>query len=158
MSTTAVGSSQNSGGTSSTQTNGGDPRQSTLRVLSPVQDVQGDAELNQIQVQDWDEEAEEAKEELARVQQEKGRIWQEQESIMRRQVIAQRAQTRRQHISREPVRLVELQYTIDILHQQEQELMLGQRQHQPSSIPPPPPPQHTHIPPPPPPFKNIMYH
>jgi hypothetical protein len=72
MSATVVGSSQHGGGTSSTQTNGGDPRQSPPRAPSPVQDVQGDAELDQVQVQDWDEEAEQDKaiaeeEELARV-------------------------------------------------------------------------------------------
>jgi hypothetical protein len=41
-------------------------------VLSLVQDVQGDAELDQLQVQDWDEEVEEdeaaVEEELTRVQ------------------------------------------------------------------------------------------
>jgi hypothetical protein len=72
MSTTTAGSSQNSRGTSSNQINGGDPCESPLRALSPVQDVQGDAELDQIHVQDWDEEDEAAaeEEELARVQQE----------------------------------------------------------------------------------------
>jgi hypothetical protein len=55
-------------------------------VLSPVQDIQGNAELDQIQVQDWDEEAEEDKaaaeeEELARVQQEIERLRQIQESL-----------------------------------------------------------------------------
>jgi hypothetical protein len=75
MSTTAAGSSQNGRGTSSTQINGGDSCESPLRALSPVQDVQGDAELDQIHVQDCDEEAEEDEaaaegEELARVQQE----------------------------------------------------------------------------------------
>jgi hypothetical protein len=79
MSTTAVGSSQNDRGTSSTQTNRGDPRQSPPWVLSPVQDVQGNAELDQIQVQHWDEEAKEdnaasEEEELARVQQEIERL------------------------------------------------------------------------------------
>jgi hypothetical protein len=59
MSTTAAGSSQNDRGASSTQTNGGDPRQSPLRVFSPVQILQGDVEFDQIQVQDWGEEAEE---------------------------------------------------------------------------------------------------
>jgi hypothetical protein len=100
MSATVVGSSQHGGGTSSTQTNGGDPRQSPPRAPSPVQDVQGDAELDQVQVQDWDEEAEQDKataeeEELARVQQEIERIQQEQESTMRRQAIAQHAEAHR---------------------------------------------------------------
>jgi hypothetical protein len=74
-------------------------------------------------VQDWDAEAEEDKaateEELVRFQQEIERLQQEQESIMRRQVIAQCAKARRQHINREWERLSELQYTVDILHQQE---------------------------------------
>jgi hypothetical protein len=52
MSTTTSGFSQNGGGTNSTQTNWGDPTPITPRALSPVQDVQGDAELDQIQVQD----------------------------------------------------------------------------------------------------------
>jgi hypothetical protein len=72
MSTAAMGSSQNGGGTSSTQTNIGDPRQSPPRVLPLVQEVQGDVELNQIQVQDWNQEVKEdeaavEEEELARV-------------------------------------------------------------------------------------------
>jgi hypothetical protein len=51
-------------------------------VPSLVQDVQGDAELDQIQVQDWDKEAKEdevivEEEELARVQREIERLWQE---------------------------------------------------------------------------------
>jgi hypothetical protein len=67
MSTTAAGSSQNGGGASSTQTNGGAPHQSPPRALSPLQ------EFDQMQVQDWDEEAEEDEaavevEELIRVQ------------------------------------------------------------------------------------------
>jgi hypothetical protein len=74
MSTTAVGSSQNGGGASSTQTNRGDSHKSPLKALSSVQVLQGDVEFDQIQVQDWDEEAEEdevamEEEELARVQQ-----------------------------------------------------------------------------------------
>jgi hypothetical protein len=82
-------------------------------------------ELDQIQVHDWDEEAEEEEaaeeeEELARVQQKIERLWQEQESIMRRQVVVQRIEARKQHISREWARLAELQYTVDILHQQEE--------------------------------------
>jgi hypothetical protein len=78
MFTTAAGSSQNGGGTSSTQTNRGDPHQSPPRALPLVQDVQGNGELNQIQVQDWDNEVEEdeaaTKEELTRVQQEIERL------------------------------------------------------------------------------------
>jgi hypothetical protein len=50
MSTIAAGSSQNDGGASSTQTNEGNPRQSPLRALSPVQVLQGNTEFDQIQV------------------------------------------------------------------------------------------------------------
>jgi hypothetical protein len=57
MSTTALGSSQNGGGTSSTQTNGGALHQSPLQAPSPAQVIQGDPELDQIHVQDWDQEA-----------------------------------------------------------------------------------------------------
>jgi hypothetical protein len=59
MSITATGTSQNDGGASSNQTNGGDRHQSPSRTPSPLQVIQGDAEFNQIQVQDWDEEADE---------------------------------------------------------------------------------------------------
>jgi hypothetical protein len=59
MSTTAAGSSQNGGGASSTQTNESAPHQSPLRAPSPVQVIQGDAEFDQIQIQDWDEEVDE---------------------------------------------------------------------------------------------------
>jgi hypothetical protein len=81
MSTTAAGSSQNGRGASSTQTNGGDPHQSPLRAPSPVQAVQGNIEFDHIQVQDWDEEAEEdeataEEEELVRVQREIERLQQ----------------------------------------------------------------------------------
>jgi hypothetical protein len=49
--------------------------------------LSGDAELNQVQINDWDEEAKEdeaavEEEELARVQQEIERLQQEQESIL----------------------------------------------------------------------------
>jgi hypothetical protein len=82
MLTIAAVSNQDSGGASSTQTNGGDPHQSPPRALSPVQVVQGDAEFDQIQVQDWAEEAEEEEdateeEELVRVHHEIERLWQE---------------------------------------------------------------------------------
>jgi hypothetical protein len=91
---TTTGSSQNGGGTSSTQTNGGGLHQSPPRAPSPAQVIQGDAELDQVQVQDWDEEAYEdevveEEEEFIRVQQEIKRLCQEQESIMRRQAAAQ---------------------------------------------------------------------
>jgi hypothetical protein len=74
MPTIVVRSSQNDGGASSTQTNGGAPHQSPLWSPSPVQVIQGDVELEQVQLQDWEEEAskDEAaeEEELLRVQQE----------------------------------------------------------------------------------------
>jgi hypothetical protein len=112
-------------------------------------------------MQYWDEEAKEdeatTEEEPIRVQQEIERLRQEQESIMRRQAIAQHAEARMPHINREQARLIELQYTIDILCQQEQrqEPPLGQWQHQPNANPPPP---HNHIPPPPPLFNTIYHH
>jgi hypothetical protein len=125
--------------------------------------AQGDAELDQVQIHDWDEEAEEdeatteEEEELARVQQEIERLRQEQESIVRRQAAAQRAEARRQNINRERARLTELQYTLDILRQQEQrqEAPLDQIPHQS-----PPPPSHNQIPhqPPPPPPHYHFFH
>jgi hypothetical protein len=83
MSTTAAGSSHNGKDTSSTQTNEGATHQSPLRAPLPVQVVEGDTEFDQIQVQDWDEEAEEdeaaaKEEELVRVQQKIERLQQEQ--------------------------------------------------------------------------------
>jgi hypothetical protein len=65
---------------------------------------------------------------------------------MRRQAAAQQAKAQRQHISREPVRLAELQYAVGILRQQEQRLdqQMGQRQHRDAN-PPPPPPLNNHI-------------
>jgi hypothetical protein len=91
----------------------------------PVQVIHDDPEFDQIQVQDWDKEAEKIKaaaeeEELIRVQQEIERLMQEQESIMRHQAIAQRVKDRRQHINRERTRLTELQYTVNTLRHQEQ--------------------------------------
>jgi hypothetical protein len=87
---TIAGSSQNVGGTSSTQNNRCALHQSPPRAPSLVRVIQGNAELDQIQMQDWDEEVEEdeaaiEEEELIRVQQEVKRLQQEQESIMRRQ-------------------------------------------------------------------------
>jgi hypothetical protein len=72
ISTTVVGSSQNSAAANSAQTGGGAPRQSPTRAPSPVHMAQGDAELDQVHIHDWDEEAEkdevaEEEEELARV-------------------------------------------------------------------------------------------
>jgi hypothetical protein len=112
-STIAAGSSQNGGGTNSTQTNGGDPHQSPPRAPSPVQVIQGDTKFDQIQVQYWDEEVEKDKatveeEKMVRVLQEIERLWQEQKSIMRRKAIAQRAEAPRQHINKERARVVEL--------------------------------------------------
>jgi hypothetical protein len=119
MSKTATGSSQKRRAATSTQTNRGAPRQSSLRAPSVVQVIHDDPEFDQIHVQDWDEEAKAAadEEELIRVQQEIKRLRQEQESIMRRQAIAQRTKVQWQHINREHVRLTELRYNINFLHQ-----------------------------------------
>jgi hypothetical protein len=99
MSTTIADISQTGGGEQHLNTNPPPP----LRVN------QDEAELNQIKVQDWDEaeedEAEAEENELISVQQEIERLREEQESIMRRQAATQRV---------ERVRLMELQYTIDI--------------------------------------------
>jgi hypothetical protein len=94
---TASCSSQNGEAASSAQTNGGAPHQSPLRAPSSLQAIHGDTELDQTQVQYWDEEAEEIEavieeEELIRVQQKIERLWQEQKSIMRCQAIAQCAE------------------------------------------------------------------
>jgi hypothetical protein len=72
MSTTVAGSSQNGRGTSLTQTNGGAPHQSTPRLPSPIKVIQGDVELDQVQVQDrveeaYEDESAEEEEELIRV-------------------------------------------------------------------------------------------
>jgi hypothetical protein len=79
ISTTTAGPSQNSGAASSTQTGGGAPHQSPARAPSPIHMAKGDAELDQVQIHDWDEEAKEdeaaeEEEELARVQQEIERL------------------------------------------------------------------------------------
>jgi hypothetical protein len=55
VSTTATGTNQNGRGASSTQTNGGDQHQSPPRAPLPLQLIQGDLDLDQIKVQDWDE-------------------------------------------------------------------------------------------------------
>jgi hypothetical protein len=77
ITSTVAGSSHIGRGASSTQTNEGAPHQSSPRAPSLQQ------ELDQMQVQDWDEEEEE-EEELIKVQQEIERLQQEQESIMRK--------------------------------------------------------------------------
>jgi hypothetical protein len=72
VSTTVVGSSQNAGAVSSTQTNRGAPNQSPLRAPSPIQVINENAEFELLQAEDWQNEAskdETADEvELARVQ------------------------------------------------------------------------------------------
>jgi hypothetical protein len=79
MSSTAVVTSQG---------DRGDHHLNTNPLLPPSQANQGEAEFNQIKVQDWDEVEEEKAEadesELIIVQQEIERLQQEQESIMRR--------------------------------------------------------------------------
>jgi hypothetical protein len=81
-------------------------------VPSLVQVIQGDTELDQIQVQDWDgvyeDEAVEEEDKFIQVQQEIERLRLEQESIMRGQAATQCAKSRRQHINRERARLAEL--------------------------------------------------
>jgi hypothetical protein len=62
--------------------------------------AQGDAELDQVRIDDWDKEAEEdeaaaEEEELARVQQEIEGLQQEQESGLRRQAVVQCTKARR---------------------------------------------------------------
>jgi hypothetical protein len=110
----------------------------------------GNAELGQVQNDDCDEEAEEEEaateeEDLATVQQEIESLWQEQESILRRQVAMQCAKAHRQTINLERVRLIEMQYNLDILRQQGREAPPhNQISHQ---LPPPPPsPLHNQIP------------
>jgi hypothetical protein len=83
ISTIATGPNQNSCATNSTQTSGGVPRQSPPWAFLPVHMAQGDAELDWVQIHDWDEEAKEdeaasEEEELARVKQEIERLRQEQ--------------------------------------------------------------------------------
>jgi hypothetical protein len=67
---------------------------------------------------------------------------------MRRQAIVEHAEARRQHINRERARLAELQYTVNILHKQEQrqESPFEQLHHQFNANPPPPPPLYNQIP------------
>jgi hypothetical protein len=67
-------------------------------------------EPDHVQIDDWDDKAEEEEtpveeEELARVQQEIERLWQEHESMLRRQAVMQRVEAHRQNINRERVRL-----------------------------------------------------
>jgi hypothetical protein len=87
----------------------------------PSQVNPGEAELNQIEIQNWDEaeedEAESEESVLIRVQQEIERLRQEQEFIIRRQADAQCVEALREHINRERTRLAELQYIVDILRQ-----------------------------------------
>jgi hypothetical protein len=55
--TIATGSSQNAKGATSTQTNRGGPHQWLSRAPLPIQLIQGNVELEQIQVEDWEDEA-----------------------------------------------------------------------------------------------------
>jgi hypothetical protein len=111
-------------------------------VPSPIQAIQANPEVKQLQVEDWEDKA--AKEaELARVQQEIVQLHQEEEAITRRQTPTHCAEARRQHINRERASFAELPYTIEIIRQQEQrqEPPLEQPYHQPIPQPPPPPSQ-----------------
>jgi hypothetical protein len=112
-------------------------------------------ELDHVQIGDWDKEAKEQEatakeEELARVQQEIERLRQEQETIRRRQAAMQHAEAHRQNISRDRVRLTEMQYNL--------------KKPLPARIPnqpPPTSPPHNHIlhhpnPPPPPQTRSLQ--
>jgi mRNA-degrading endonuclease toxin of MazEF toxin-antitoxin module len=72
VSTTIAGSSQNVRGASSTQINGGAPHQLPLQASSPIQVIQGNVNLEQIQVEDWEDEGFKGEaveeEELAKIQ------------------------------------------------------------------------------------------
>jgi hypothetical protein len=59
ISTTAAGPSQNNSAASTTQTGGVALRQSSLWAPLLAHMAQGGAELNQVQIHDWDEEAKE---------------------------------------------------------------------------------------------------
>jgi hypothetical protein len=87
-----VVSSQNVVGAGSSKINGGVLHRSTPWASSPIQVIQEHAELEHLQVSDWEDEAskDEAAEEerLARVHQEIERLRQEQEAITRRHVVA----------------------------------------------------------------------
>jgi hypothetical protein len=69
----------------------------------PIQVIQRDDEHEQVQIQDWEEEAFEDKaveeEQLIRVQQEIETLRQEQESIQRRQATVPHVEAWRQHIN-----------------------------------------------------------
>jgi hypothetical protein len=82
ISATTAWPSQNSGAASSTQTAEGAPRQSPTQAPSPIHMAQGDTELDQVQIHDWDKETKEdeaaaEEEEVARVQEEIDRLQQE---------------------------------------------------------------------------------
>jgi hypothetical protein len=72
-------------------------------------------------------------------------LQQEQESILRRQAVMKHTEARRQNINRERARLAEMQYNLDILHQQGREAPLHNQI--PNQSPPPlPSPPHNKIP------------
>jgi hypothetical protein len=104
-STAVAGLSHTHDAVTSSQTSAGAPRQSPPQAHSLVHILLGDADPDQVQIDDWDEEAEEEaaaaeEKELARVQQEIERLRQEQESILRRQAAFQHAEAHRQNINR----------------------------------------------------------
>jgi hypothetical protein len=88
-------------------------------VSSPIHVIQENAELEQVQVEDWEDEAFEDEaaeaEELGGVQHEIERLHKEQETIARRQATTQHAEAKRHHINRERARLEELQYIVRIV-------------------------------------------
>jgi hypothetical protein len=90
----------------SNQAIAGAPHQPLPQPPSPIRALAGTDEPDHVQINNWDDEAEEEatsaeEEELVRVQQEIERLQQKQESILRRQTTMQRAETHRQNIIRE---------------------------------------------------------
>jgi hypothetical protein len=107
------------GAATSSQATAGASCQSLPHAPSPIHTLLGDAELDHVQIDDWDEEVEEEaaateEEELVRVQQEIERLRQEQESILGWQAAMQRAESHRQNINRERARFAKMQYNLDI--------------------------------------------
>jgi hypothetical protein len=81
-------------------------------ALSPIQVIQENAELKEVQVDGWEDEASEdeviEEAELAKVQQDIERLHQEKEAITRRQAVARRAKAKREFINKKRARLEEL--------------------------------------------------
>jgi hypothetical protein len=89
----------------SSQATIGAPCQPLPQVPSPIHTLPGGEETNHVQINDWNDEAEEEavaveEEELARVQKEIEKLRQEQESILRSRLQCNAPKTRRQNINR----------------------------------------------------------